>query len=102
MLLDHSRKYLVVQPATPMAGAMQTQHTQRQSSTRNFPPNTCFYCGSADHWMKDCPHHAGSSAGGKGSSSSSGGKGPSGKPKPKSTPKGSNKGKGKGKGDFKK
>ena len=109
MLLEHSRKYLDVQPAVPLAGAMQAKgkdypNAQKQSSSRNFPPNTCFYCGSADHWMKDCPHRAGSSAGSKGQSSNSGGKGQSGKPKPKSvpTPKGSNKGKGKGKGDSKK
>ena len=109
MLLENSRKYLDVQPAAPLAGATQAKgkdypNAQKQSSGRNFLPNTCFFCGSVYHWMKDCPHRVAQPAGSKGQSSSSGGKGQPVKPKPKSvpTPKGSNKGKGKGKGDSKK
>ena len=63
MLLDNSRRYLVFQPSTPAANAAQTKgkenvSSQRQATGNNSAENACYHCGSADHWMKDCPHRS--------------------------------------------
>ena len=109
MLLENSRKYLDAQPAVPSAGALQTKgreyfNSQKQPPGKSSSENTCYFCGSVDHWMKDCPHRSTQPTSSKGQSSSSGGKGQPIKPKPKPVPapKGNSKGKGRGKGDSKK
>ena len=61
ILLETSRKYLDIQPSMPAANAAQTKgkenfSSQRQVAGNNSAENACYYCGSADHWMKDCPH----------------------------------------------
>ena len=63
MLLESSRKYLDFQPSTPAANVAQTKGKENVSSqkqaTGNSPAeNACYYCGSAGHWMKDCPHRS--------------------------------------------
>ena len=109
MLLENSRKYLDVQPSTPAASSAQTKgrenfSSQRQATGKNSTENACFFCGSEDHWMKDCPHRSTQSASSTGQSSSSGAKTQPVKyqPKPTTGQKGKSKGKGKGKGDPKK
>ena len=88
----------------PAAGSVRTKgrenfNSQRQSTGKNSTENTCFFCGSADHWMKDCPHRSTQPACSTGQSSSPGAKGQPIKPKPKPVPgqKGKSKGKGRGK-----
>ena len=109
MLLEKSRKYLDVQPSMPAAGSVQTKgrenfYSQRQSTGKNSIENTCFFFGSADHWMKDCPRRSMQPAGSTGQSSNSGAKNQPVKyqPKPTTGQKGKSKGKGRGKGDPKK
>ena len=74
-------------------------NSQKQATGKSPAENACYYCGSADHWMKDCPHKSTQVAGSSGQSSSSGVKNQSMKnqSRPTSGQKGE-KGRGKGKG----
>ena len=89
----------------PAANAAQTKgkenfSSQGQAAGKNSAENACYYCGSADHWMKDCPHRSTQSASSTGQSSSSGMKNQPVKNQPKPTM--GQKGKGKGKKNGKK
>ena len=100
MLLENSRKYLDIQPSMPAANAAQTKgkenfSSQRQAAGKNSAENACYYCGSADHWMKDCPHRSTQSASSTGQSSSSGMKSQPVKNQPRPTTGQMGKGKGK-------
>ena len=114
MLVENSRKYLDYPPPAD-AKSLQfkgkdRKTPQEQSTGKGSADYACHFCGSVDHWIKDCPHkptQMGQSTGSQqygsqSQSSSSGNKGQSTKsqPRPQSSQKG-DKGKGKGKGKNK-
>ena len=110
MFSENSRTYLDNQPSLPDVKSMQTKgedqfNSQKQATGKSPADNACHFCGSAEHWMKYCPHKSTQFAGSQGQSSSSGGKNQSMKnqPRPTSGQKGDKgRGKGKGKKDVKK
>ena len=109
MFVENSRKYLDYSPSPADAKSLQFKGKDRKNRRNKVQENpadyACHFCGSADHWIKDCPHKPTQFAGSQGQSSSSGNKGQSTRiqPRPQSGQKGDKgKGKGKSKKDVKK
>ena len=60
MLVENSRKYLDY-PSTVDAKALQPKgkdrrKPQEQNTGKGSVDYACHYCGSVDHWIKDCPN----------------------------------------------
>ena len=60
MIVENARKYLDT-PAAPDAKALRSKgkdrkKTQEQTTGKGSTEYACYYCGSTDHLIKDCPH----------------------------------------------
>ena len=60
MIVENARRYLDVPPEDlPTSKKLEPKNRgkpREQGAGRQSQDDTCFQCGSKDHWIRDCPH----------------------------------------------